>query len=442
MRLILLGPPGAGKGTQAQRLVAKHGLVQLSTGDMLRAAVKAGTPIGLRAKDIMARGELVPDDVVVAIVSERIDEPDARKGFILDGFPRTVPQAHALDRMLGEKGLKLDAVIELKVDEGILLERIEKRIAETKARGETLRADDDPEVLRRRLLAYRDQTAPLVAYYQLQSVLRLGRRHGRRSRGGARHRSDARGASRQGSRRRKRRSKRVAERLRVAGAAAQPAGRQDRGGHKTPARVREKESRRQAGAGPSGVRRKATRRKSNRRAEVDETQLNPLITRIQVERSNDAGPRGTGRVSRYRLLATGMIAGRFDCAGSRSGTVARIAGVNIPTNKRVVIALQYIHGIGPKKANEIMAKVGIPEARRVSQLTDQEVLQIREVIDRDYMVEGDLRREVAMNIKRLMDLGCYRGLRHRRGLPVRGQRTHTNARTRKGPAKPIAGKKK
>jgi small subunit ribosomal protein S13 len=122
--------------------------------------------------------------------------------------------------------------------------------------------------------------------------------------------------------------------------------------------------------------------------------------------------------------------------------VARIAGVNIPTNKRVLIALQYIHGIGPRKAEEIMTKVGIPDERRVSQLTDQEVLQIREVIDRDYMVEGDLRRETAMNIKRLMDLGCYRGLRHRRGLPVRGQRTHTNARTRKGPAKPIAGKKK
>jgi small subunit ribosomal protein S13 len=122
--------------------------------------------------------------------------------------------------------------------------------------------------------------------------------------------------------------------------------------------------------------------------------------------------------------------------------LARIAGVNIPTNKRVVIALQYIHGIGATKAQEIMTKVGIPDARRVSQLTDQEVLQIREVIDREYMVEGDLRRDVAMNVKRLMDLGCYRGLRHRRGLPVRGQRTHTNARTRKGPAEPIAGKKK
>jgi small subunit ribosomal protein S13 len=122
--------------------------------------------------------------------------------------------------------------------------------------------------------------------------------------------------------------------------------------------------------------------------------------------------------------------------------VARIAGVNIPTNKRVLIALQYITGIGQRSARDIMAKVGIPEERRVSQLTDQEVLQMREVIDRDYVVEGDLRREISMNIKRLMDLGCYRGLRHRRGLPVRGQRTHTNARTRKGPAKAIAGKKK
>ena len=122
--------------------------------------------------------------------------------------------------------------------------------------------------------------------------------------------------------------------------------------------------------------------------------------------------------------------------------MARIAGVNIPTNKRVLIGLQYIHGIGQAKAREIVTKVGIPDERRVSQLTDQEVLQIREVIDRDYMVEGDLRRETSMNIKRLMDLGSYRGLRHRRGLPVRGQRTHTNARTRKGPAKAIAGKKK
>lgn len=121
--------------------------------------------------------------------------------------------------------------------------------------------------------------------------------------------------------------------------------------------------------------------------------------------------------------------------------MARIAGVNIPTNKRVVIALQYIHGIGPALAKEICEKVSIEDARRVNQLSDAEVLQIREAIDKDYLVEGDLRREVSMNVKRLMDLGCYRGLRHRRSLPVRGQRTHTNARTRKGPARPIAGKK-
>ena len=155
--------------------------------------------------------------------------------------------------------------------------------------------------------------------------------------------------------------------------------------------------------------------------------------------------RSEGRVSSWHFAFSpqtgsgGEAAGR---SGNRSKQVARIAGVNLPTNKRVVIALQYIHGIGQKKAGEIMEKLSIPAERRVSQLTDQEVLHIREMIDRDYVVEGDLRREVQLNIKRLMDLGCYRGLRHRRGLPVRGQRTHTNARTRKGPAKAIAGKKK
>ena len=172
MRLILLGPPGAGKGTQAQRLVAKYGILQLSTGDMLRAAVNGGTPIGRQVADIMARGALCPDEIVVGIVEARIQEPDARKGFILDGFPRTAPQAVALDRMLQKHGVSLDAVIELRVDEAALLRRIESRIAEMKARGEPLRDDDNAEALRRRLVAFREQTAPLIAYYQLQGVLR------------------------------------------------------------------------------------------------------------------------------------------------------------------------------------------------------------------------------------------------------------------------------
>lgn len=165
MRLILLGPPGSGKGTQAQRLVERYGIVQLSTGDMLRAAVAAQTPIGLKAKDIMAAGGLVPDEVVVGIIADRIEQPDAANGFILDGFPRTVPQAEALDALLKKKQMALDAVIELKVNEGVLLERVERRAAETLARGEQVRADDTAEVLTKRLASYRDQTEPLVHYY-------------------------------------------------------------------------------------------------------------------------------------------------------------------------------------------------------------------------------------------------------------------------------------
>ncbi len=172
MKLILLGPPGAGKGTQAQRLVDRHGIVQLSTGDMLRAAVKAGTPVGLKAKDVMARGELVSDDIVVGIIEDRIAEPDCARGFILDGFPRTVAQAEALDLMLAKNGLALDAVIELKVDEGILVGRIEKRVAEMTARGEPVRADDNAESLKKRLDAYRAQTAPVSDYYASKGALK------------------------------------------------------------------------------------------------------------------------------------------------------------------------------------------------------------------------------------------------------------------------------
>ena len=165
MRIILLGPPGSGKGTQAQRLVERYGIVQLSTGDMLRAAVAAQTPVGLKAKDIMASGALVPDEIVVGIISDRIEQPDAVNGFILDGFPRTVRQAGELDDLLKEKHMELDAVVELRVNEGVLLQRIETRAAETRARGETVRPDDTPEVLIKRLAAYRAQTEPLIHYY-------------------------------------------------------------------------------------------------------------------------------------------------------------------------------------------------------------------------------------------------------------------------------------
>jgi len=172
MRLVLLGPPGAGKGTQAQRLVAKWGIVQLSTGDMLRAAVAACSPLGLKAKEIMDRGELVPDRLVIELINARLDGADAANGFILDGFPRTVAQAEALDALLEAKRMRLDAVIELVVDEPMLLKRVENRIRETLQAGGSVRADDNPETLKTRLDAYRKQTAPVSAHYAGKGALK------------------------------------------------------------------------------------------------------------------------------------------------------------------------------------------------------------------------------------------------------------------------------
>jgi adenylate kinase len=171
MRLILLGPPGAGKGTQAARIVAKHGVPQLSTGDMLRAAVAASTPVGLKAKAVMESGGLVSDEIVIGIIADRIMEPDAQKGFILDGFPRTVAQAEALDTMLAAKKLKLDAVIELVVDQDKLVQRIINRAAEAAAAGQPVRKDDDPEVFKTRLAAYNRDTAIVAPYYKARGQL-------------------------------------------------------------------------------------------------------------------------------------------------------------------------------------------------------------------------------------------------------------------------------
>jgi adenylate kinase len=171
MRLIFLGPPGAGKGTQAARIVAKHGIPQLSTGDMLRAAVAAGTPVGAKAKAVMDSGGLVSDEIVIGIVADRIEEPDAKRGFILDGFPRTLAQAEALDAMLAGKGLKLDKVLELKVDQSKLVERIVRRAEEARAAGQPVRKDDDPEVFKTRLEAYNRDTAVVAPYYEKRGQL-------------------------------------------------------------------------------------------------------------------------------------------------------------------------------------------------------------------------------------------------------------------------------
>lgn len=295
MRLILLGPPGAGKGTQAQRLVHKHGIVQLSTGEMLRAAVAAGTPIGLKAKDIMASGALVPDEVVVGIIADRIEEQDAKKGFILDGFPRTVPQAQALDDLLKRKHLKLDAVVELRVNESALLERVETRVAQMRERGEDVRIDDTPEVLSKRLANYRAQTEPLVHYYSekrklitidgmmtieqvtgainrvlsaleaADSAAKLAKKSARKTAklGKVSGKSPAKGAKKatKAKKAAKKAAKASAKKVKKAKKAAKPAGKAGKGGKKTAAKAKSRTSGTKA-AKTRKVAKKATKKRA------------------------------------------------------------------------------------------------------------------------------------------------------------------------------------
>ena len=295
MRLILLGPPGAGKGTQAHRLVHKHGIVQLSTGEMLRAAVAAGTPIGLKAKDIMASGALVPYEVVVGIIADRIEEPDAKKGFILDGFPRTVPQAQALDDLLKRKHLKLDAVVELRVNESALLERVETRVAQMRERGEDVRIDDTPEVLSKRLANYRAQTEPLVHYYSekrklitidgmmtieqvtgainrvlsaleaADSAAKLAKKSARKTAkpGQVSGKSPAKGAKKatKAKKAAKKAAKAPAKKVKKAKKAAKPAGKAGKGGKKTAAKAKSRTSGTKA-AKTRKVAKKATKKRA------------------------------------------------------------------------------------------------------------------------------------------------------------------------------------
>ena len=377
MRLILLGPPGAGKGTQAAWLKDTYGIPQLSTGEMLREAVAKGTEVGREAKAVMEAGKLVSDEIINRIVAERIDEPDCANGFILDGFPRTIPQAEALDRMLAERGLKLDAVVEIEVDNDALVERIAGRFSCAKCGagyhdsfkptqvpgvcdvcGGTefvRRKDDNAETVKARLVGLRGADGAAAALLSRQGPGADGGRHGADRRGDG---GDPR--------------------------ALETAGVIDSGGFLPiiPALLDPAGCLRLPGAPCGRARSLGERRGAYRGSEHPEPEA------------------GLDRAHLYLRHRAAQLAEDAD----RDRHPARAPG---------------------QRADRRRGRAG--SARRSTA---------------SYKVEGDLRREVAMNIKRLMDLGCYRGLRHRRGLPVRGQRTHTNARTRKGPARPIAGKKK
>ncbi len=297
--------------------------MQLSTGDMLRAAVAAGTPVGLKAKGIMDAGELVPDEVVVAIIADRIDQPDARSGFMLDGFPRTVPQAEALDKLLTERGLKLDGVIELKVDEGILLKRIETRVAEMTARGEKVRADDNPEVLKSRLAAYRAQTAPLAGYYAGKGMLKSVDGMAPIDDVIGRHRPRPQGRSSGQARRPPARPRRKPARRKAAKPRkpSKPLNRRAAQGPKSgarPPKAARAPKRREIGRPQAAPQGKSGQPQIKRSPEVDEDAMNPLIQR--TFRSYDAMPAPEGRGRRRVTALRYPLRGQQESApGHRTG---------------------------------------------------------------------------------------------------------------------------
>ena len=340
--IIFFGPPGAGKGTQAKIIAKFLNLPHISTGDVLRSKIKQKDSLGLQVEKIIANGKLVSDDILNAIVSEKLLRTECSNGFILDGYPRSILQSNFLNNFLDTSSLSLDFIFNINIDFEILKMRILKRSEEEK------RDDDNISVIEVRYNEYINSTKQVSDKYKTES---------------------------------------------------------------------------------------------------------PDIF-FDIE-GNDEIDKITIKIKKIlkKWLISANICYFFtwlipykSCIHPHSFfldfIMARISGVNIPTNKKVHIALTYIFGIGKKIANDICVDASVDTSKRVSELNDEELNKIRELIDNSYSVEGDLRRKVSLDIKRLNDLGCYRGLRHRKKLPVRGQRTHTNARTRKGKAVAIAGKKK
>ena len=338
--LIFFGPPGAGKGTQAKKISKLLNISHLSTGDILRSKIEQKDEIAIKLKQIMSSGKLVSDEILNEIVSQRLLS-DSKKGFLLDGYPRTLDQSDFLNNFMSKNNLNFDFIFNIEIEFNTLKERILKRSIEED------REDDNLEVIQTRYKAY-SETTKLVSNFYKENYPQIFH-------------------------------------------------------------------------------------EINGEDKIDE--ITSKIQKILKKWSFSAN------ICNFFT----WLRPYKSCIHPHSFSyiiMARISGVNIPTNKKVHIALTYIFGIGNKIAKDICGEASVDLSKRVNELNDDELNKIRDLIDQNYSVEGDLRRKISMDIKRLNDLGCYRGLRHRKKLPVRGQRTHTNARTRKGKAVAIAGKKK